>query len=176
MVQSLEPSQSKDGKTPGAFDAHGAFNGPGGLEPLDISGAENHLPSAAPVWSPILAFRAFVEPLTARASAAAEHGASFLRQLTILAQDQGTREVENGRVVAAENTLGAAERGMSGVDCPNEAASAGGRLPLGCSLSGIIIEESFARRRSDPGPDIERAEEKAAEIIMEANAFVGRSV
>lgn len=44
---------------------------PGGvLNRLEVPNADSTLPSAEAVWSPILALRTFVEPLTTRASAA----------------------------------------------------------------------------------------------------------
>lgn len=99
------------------------------LPRLEISTADPPLPSAEAVWSPILAFRTFVEPLTSRAAA-------FLHGFNVaVAQEEpgaaaaaartSTSGDENG---AEPGAVGAAEEGGVASVCGPRAGAQLARL------------------------------------------------
>lgn len=67
---------------------------PEALDRLEVPGTDPALPSAEAVWSPILALRTFVEPLTARASAA-------IRNFHVSFHEQDPRPPGCGEAAAA---------------------------------------------------------------------------
>eukprot|EP00904_Undaria_pinnatifida_P004284 jgi/Undpi1/13857/HiC_scaffold_9.g03508.m1 len=76
------------------------------LDRLEMPTAETALPSAEAVWSPILALRTFVEPLTTRASSA-------LRSFHISFHGEGEVDAGTGEVCRREGEVGGG-RGRGG--------------------------------------------------------------
>lgn len=117
-VQAFPPSDSaadeKNGMDTVVFAQNEA------LPRLELSSADPPLPSAEAVWSPILAFRTFVEPLTARAAA-------FLHGFNIQVAEEesgaaavveaGTAMNGAGSGAEPETTVGAAEEGRMAFEC-----------------------------------------------------------
>lgn len=155
-------SQPKDGEAIAENEVQADLPCVAGLERLQLPAVEPSLPSAAPVWSPMMALRTFVEPLTSRASAAAEQGASLLRRFTVSFYEEELRIEGGGEgVVAARSSSSedvAGGESRTGC-CPTTTASVDERLESQCSEQEAVVELTFGgrRRRGDVVP---MAEEK----------------
>ena len=93
-MEPLNPSSSRPTGGGGGDDRSGmvetvVHTQGGTLDRLEVPSADASLPSADAVWSPILALRSFVEPLTVAASAA-------FRNLHISFYDQGPAQQDSG--------------------------------------------------------------------------------
>lgn len=134
----------------------------GTLDCLEVPSADTSLPSAQAVWSPILALRTFVEPLTSAASAA-------FRNFQISFHEQQ----ESAQVGSGE---GAATAAVGGAGSWNEENAGDGESRRSCTAIVVAPEEAKSAIVYGPGAVVELGDfghDRSAETKAEAEIEVG---
>lgn len=134
----------------------------GTLDCLEVPNTDATLPSAQAVWSPILALRTFVEPLTSAASAA-------FRNFQISFHDQQESAQLGSGELAATAAVGGAGSG-------DEENAGDGESRRSCTAIVVAPEEAQSAVVYGPGAGVELGDfghDRSAETKSEAGIEVG---
>eukprot|EP00752_Nemacystus_decipiens_P006993 g6272.t1 len=153
----VQPLGESPQAVPGAATTAGSGNTSAGhhheqmaLEHLEIPIATSALPSAQAVWSPILALRTFVEPLTSRASAAFRNfHISFHDPEEEEADGVGVTTTSTLSAEAASPPQGAAVAAAAAGMADEERGDGGGRRKGELSLAAALAEAAATAAPED---------------------------